>query len=491
MLLVNVCYISGRIVMNKIWIYVCALILLFPVIMHSAAELTRRHSDVDLLVNKLRNNQYSQALEVAERILPELGVDTLMRILADKINFSTESSNKFFDWMMLKKRESEREHIVLPQSAQPQERERELRLMRELQEGRITPEQFAAQLGELQQEVKRPEVKARKEVQVIPQAQHESYESLRDAIRQNYFEGKKFQSSEELIKKIKVQYGIRGIERLYNDLEEDAKYDGNLRMLRYRLLGDIEASKKGAEPIPVGQKEKERAVQKPTDPVSDSQRFAQRLVESMQKAGLSPWGSGSTDLFIGGDFARQYFNDESGAFRFADQGLNKFHQLKGVNQEEARKIMQNLVSEYKIHLMPTDDNFIDAVITLAHAIKSKKELQNVIHQVKIKPMLESMALSNRVYATLPKIVIYVYGPKDRVQRVLDAIYEVFKDWKGVDRTPAFNEKVTSFIYFAQGDRTEKLTFYDTEYFEKPGMVYFNADVTGRHEDYHLKNPALR
>lgn len=476
--------------MNKIWVYVCGFMLFFPMIMRSAAELPRHYSEVDLLVNNLRDNQYRQALEVAERILPDFGVDTLMRILEGEINFYNESSSKFFDWMMLKKRESEREHIVLPQRAQPQEQGRELRLMKDLQEGRITPEQFAAQLDELQQEVKRPEVQARKEIQVLPQAQHESYELLRDAIIKNYFEGKKFESSRVLIEKIKVQYGIHGIERLYNDLEENARNDMSLQRLRHLLLDDIEATKKVAEPLPVVlQKEKERTVQQTTDYIEDSKRFAQRLEETMQKAGLSPIHLGSIDLCIGGDFAEQYFNAKSGAFRFAGQDLKSFHRLKDVDQKNACKIMQNLVSEYKIHLMPTDDRFIDAIMTLSHAIKNNKELKKVIHQVKIKPMLESMALSHRAYAALPKIVIYVYGTKDRAQLVLDVIYEVFKDWQGVDRAPAFNEKVTSFIYFAQGDRTEKLTY--PEYFEEPNKVYFKTDVTGKHEDYHLKNPALR
>ncbi|HML19205.1 MAG TPA: hypothetical protein PKD74_01350 [Candidatus Dependentiae bacterium] len=475
--------------MNRIWAYVCGFILLCPAIMHSAAELSQQRSDVDLLVSSLRNNQYEQALEVAQRILPEMGVDTLMRILEGKINFFNESSSKFFDWMQ-EKRQGERERIEKMRAVQPGKQERELFLLKDLQEGRITPEQFAAQLEELKQEAMRTEAQERKQAVAPSLAPAESYESLRDGIIENYFKGEKFETSRALIEKIKTHYGIPGIERLYNDLEGNALYDLGLRRLRERLLYEIQAGKAVQVPAQVVQPVQKSTVQQTEDPVQASARFAASLKESMEKAGLHPIHVQSIDLCIGGDFAERYFNAESGAFRFGfNQDLKSFHRLKDVNKENARKIMKNLVSEYKIHLMPTDDRFIDAVIALSRAIKDDKDLRQVVHQVKIKPILEPLALSAPAYRALPKIIIYVYGTKDRIQRALNSIYAVFKDWQGVNRTPAFNEKVTSFIYFTQGDRTEKLTY--PEYFEEPDRIYFKADVTGRHEDYHLKNPASK
>jgi len=471
--------------MNRIWAYVCGLILLCPAIMHGAAELPRRRSDVDLLINNLRDNQYRQAVEVAQRLLPTYGVDTIMKILESRIDFSNEASSKFFDWMQ-EKRQSERERIEKIRAIQPGEQERELILMKDLQEGRITPEQFTAQLEGLQQTTIRTETQSQ-QTGVTQPAPVESYELLRDAIVHNYMMGKKFDTSKVLIEKIKTHYGFSGLERLYNDLEENARYDISLRRLRDRLSYDIQAAQAVQVPSQVVQRVEERTTSQTEDPAKASERFAERLEDRMKKAGLDPIHLGSIDLCIGGDFAERYFNAESGAFRFgSNQNLKNFHRLKDDDKENARKIMQNLVSEYKIHLMPTDDRFIDAVLTLSHAIKKNKKLQRVIHAVKVKPILEAQALSHPSYRALPKIIIYVYGTKDRVQGVLDSIYEVFKDWQGVDRTPAFNEKVTSFIYFAQGDRTEKLTY--PEYFEEPGRVYFKADVTGRHEDYHLKNP---
>lgn len=191
--------------MNRRWAYVCGFILLCPAIIHSAAELPRRRSDVDLLVNNLRDNHFEQALEVAQRIVPEMGVDTLMRILEGKINFFNESSSKFFDWMQ-EKRQSECERIEKMRAVHPGEQERE------------------------------------HVVAPFP-APAESYESLREGIIENYFKGKKFESSNALIEKIKAQYGTRGLERLYNDLEENARYDLGLRKLRERLLYDIQAGK--------------------------------------------------------------------------------------------------------------------------------------------------------------------------------------------------------------------------------------------------------
>jgi hypothetical protein len=220
--------------------------------------------------------------------------------------------------------------------------------------------------------------------------------------------------------------------------------------------------------------------------------FFKQLTDALIHEGLDLISKYGIDVWISGDFAKQYFDTKSGRTS-SEEGLLEAANLSLSPDEKmknrAHEMIKKLVTEYKIHLMPTDENFIDAVITLCRAIKERKDLQGVIHSIKIKPMLEPWALSNKEHKGLPKIIIYVYGSKDVVQRVLNNIYEVFKDWQGVDRIPTFNEKATSFIYFAQGDRSEKMRL--PEYFEEPDLVYFKPDVTGTHEDYHLTNPAKK
>jgi len=87
---------------------------------------------------------------------------------------------------------------------------------------------------------------------------------------------------------------------------------------------------------------------------------------------------------------------------------------------------------------------------------------------------------------IPKIVIYVGGGKEKAQQVLDKMYEHFKDIEGLDRAPAFNERVTSFIYVTQGNRDDKILY--PQLFEK-SLVYYQPTITGEHKDYRLINPA--
>jgi len=151
---------------------------------------------------------------------------------------------------------------------------------------------------------------------------------------------------------------------------------------------------------------------------------------------------------------------------------------------------QPIVSLYKIHLMPRDEDLEKATIALSTLIQSNPELKNAINVFKIIPMYEQFQkiLEERgeESAQAPKIVIYTTD-KQNAQTVLNKMYKHFKNWPGVGRAPSFNEKVTDFIFFAQGDRGDKINYPDL--FEESG-VYFKPDIVkGRILDFHLINPA--
>lgn len=65
-----------------------------------------------------------------------------------------------------------------------------------------------------------------------------------------------------------------------------------------------------------------------------------------------------------------------------------------------------------------------------------------------------------------------------------------KKKKGTNETPRFNQKVTSLIYFAQGDGNTKLQLSD-DYFETDKKIYFDSNLTpsGVGGGYHLAIPA--
>ena len=55
-----------------------------------------------------------------------------------------------------------------------------------------------------------------------------------------------------------------------------------------------------------------------------------------------------------------------------------------------------------------------------------------------------------------------------------------------------NEKVTDFLYFAQGDRDLKSSEQYKQYFEQPDMVYYDPTFIGIPKgEYQLTNPAYQ
>lgn len=167
--------------------------------------------------------------------------------------------------------------------------------------------------------------------------------------------------------------------------------------------------------------------------------------------------------------------------------------------EDYRDAIAANVNLYKIHLMPKDEDIINATIALLDIIKNDPELQSLISQVKVKAAMEPLVKEYCVehplseYYLLPKIIIYIAKGKDVAQRVLNKIYESFKNLEGINRKPGFNKKVTSFIYFAQGNRDDKLQLPEYFNFQDPHPenrgVYFKSNVTGEEQEYRLINPA--
>ncbi len=173
--------------------------------------------------------------------------------------------------------------------------------------------------------------------------------------------------------------------------------------------------------------------------------------------------------------------------------------ISSIDQAKNPDEKKLLTQQYKIHLMPRDEDFKDSVLALLNAIKREKDLQETISTLKIKPIPETiieqikepaqkLQYPNSEVWRLPKIILYILG-KDAAQRALNKIFELFKDRQGLDRAPAFNRKVTSLIYFAQGNRDDKMKY--PEVFEKGEMIYFDPKFNGQYEDFHLINPATK
>jgi len=157
--------------------------------------------------------------------------------------------------------------------------------------------------------------------------------------------------------------------------------------------------------------------------------------------------------------------------------------------ETIDKYLPNVVLLYKIHLMPQDKDFISLLIDLAEFAYRNKEFANLIYKVKCLPILESAphARAMAIEKQWPKIVLYISTGKGDAQKALNMLYERYHAKEGLNRAPRFNQKVTSLIYFAQGNGDDKESYLE-KYFEQPEKYYFKPDFTGKYEDYHLIHP---
>lgn len=204
-----------------------------------------------------------------------------------------------------------------------------------------------------------------------------------------------------------------------------------------------------------------------------SKLFRKDIIDELGREGIACYNSG-IDFFPRLDF--------KGVVNVAMEGKD----LEEFMATRSLETIERAVRLYKIHLMPSDKDFKKVLLQLIHFIRENEQLLQVISSLKVKPIFESDLSLSPGIGVLPKIVIYIGGGKDDAQRALDILYNEYRKQKGTGRGPAFNEQVTSLIYFTQGNRDEKMIY--PEYFEQPDMVYFLHNVTGKSENYPLRNP---
>ncbi len=145
--------------------------------------------------------------------------------------------------------------------------------------------------------------------------------------------------------------------------------------------------------------------------------------------------------------------------------------LLGMLWEEP-DIIKLVLNRFKIHLMPREDDVLVALVTFIKAFINEYSFQSYISSFKVKALLEEVSCREGC----PKIVIYVNG-RGALKAVLEKVCEVFKGWPGLERAPAFNEKAGEIVYFAQGDRFDKILWPGL--YESPNRVYFDEDKIRR------------
>lgn len=146
--------------------------------------------------------------------------------------------------------------------------------------------------------------------------------------------------------------------------------------------------------------------------------------------------------------------------------------------------LENILAGYKIHLMPAANvNLMDVVLKIRKVIDSNPGLIKVFkiyaHTYKQKDITEQAEIA-------PIVVIYAQG-KENAQKVLNKIYETFKNVPGLNIQPRYNARVNDLIWVAQGNGNDKSDQY-AHYYEQPDRVYYRSDITGTKQNYHLIHP---
>ncbi len=101
--------------------------------------------------------------------------------------------------------------------------------------------------------------------------------------------------------------------------------------------------------------------------------------------------------------------------------VQKEEQIKE-RTKRLQEVGEVLVNDYKIHLMPKDDEVISTVITLIDYLQSNEKLRIAIEQFKYKnDLIKKRDSAGNI---LPKIVIYTSTGKQYAQQALDIIYSL-------------------------------------------------------------------
>ncbi len=233
--------------------------------------------------------------------------------------------------------------------------------------------------------------------------------------------------------------------------------------------------------------------QAPTGSVMPQTTSGQQLTDEEKASLLNKWSAAASKKSFFAFRMSRYFIQFNllGVERNVEQPrlfTDYIDYSKDLNDPYAASIANKLVQYYKIHLMPKPNVDPFAIVEiLLDAYASDPILKQFSHTFKVAP--EQLPLVEGKVA--PQVVIYVHGGQEGAQKVLDRIYKLFTvnhpEIQGSGIRPRYNAKVNDLIWVAQGNGDNKTDTYKDVY-ELPLRAYYRSNITGKEENYHLKNP---
>lgn len=140
----------------------------------------------------------------------------------------------------------------------------------------------------------------------------------------------------------------------------------------------------------------------------------------------------------------------------------KIYGKEDIDKGELEAAIKSASNEYKIHLMPKPEHFESVVNKLTETIDKNPDLEKVLMSFKF---LKNPKLIKQNGQYVPLIVLYIdpdsdfednieISAKKNAQIALDILIKEFADVSeinGSNKTPRYNQKVNSLIYYSQGD----------------------------------------
>jgi len=173
------------------------------------------------------------------------------------------------------------------------------------------------------------------------------------------------------------------------------------------------------------------------------------------------------------------------------------NKIIGINKSDndKKETKEKLVNQYKIHLMPKSMNDLSLILKKFLAeIKIDSRLQTSLNAMKFKCKIDftnidslKKSLTLGKSEIMPVIVIYCAQDKELAEYLLNKLIALFHSIKGANLTPRYNKKITSLIYYAQGNGDDKMQEDLKEYYDKD-LIFYAKDFegVGKNIDYELK-----
>lgn len=163
-----------------------------------------------------------------------------------------------------------------------------------------------------------------------------------------------------------------------------------------------------------------------------------------------------------------------------------------IKQQRARD-KSRLTNNYKIHLMPKEDEFVNIILKIAKLF-TNPYFTHVVNSVKIFPLYTMQLEEIKNFGPLknelvvPGIIIYADSKKN-AQDALNFLYKELAEFQGINVRPRFSAQITNLIYITQGDGDYKTDPLFQRFYEKPDKIYYNPiTIDEPAKNYHLVYP---